>query len=106
MPNHVHVIVEPLAEVTIGKTVSAWKSVSARRILEATDAEATGGGRGPGGPQIRRGRIWQLDYFDRYIRNQRHYRAAVDYIHRNPVTAGLVARAEDWPWSRAYQGPV
>ena len=28
-----------------------------------------------------------------------HLRAAVCYVSLNPVRAGLVARAEDWPWS-------
>ena len=27
--------------------------------------------------------------------------AAIEYIHQNPVRRGLVARAEDWPWSSA-----
>lgn len=25
----------------------------------------------------------------------------IEYIHNNPVRRGLVARAEDWPWSSA-----
>ena len=44
-------------------------------------------------------RLWQPDYWDRFIRNKRHYHATVEYIHQNPVKAGLVAHAEDWPWS-------
>ncbi len=44
-------------------------------------------------------RLWQADYWDRFIRNARHYAAAVDYIHRNPVEAGLVKSPEDWAWS-------
>lgn len=27
--------------------------------------------------------------------------AAIRYVERNPVKAGLVERAEDWPWSSA-----
>jgi hypothetical protein len=27
----------------------------------------------------------------------------VAYIHHNPVKAGLVPRAEDWPWSSARE---
>ncbi|HUI40513.1 MAG TPA: hypothetical protein VL523_00945 [Terriglobia bacterium] len=32
----------------------------------------------------------------------------MEYIHQNPVSAGLVERAEDWPWSsvRDYTGTV
>jgi REP element-mobilizing transposase RayT len=39
--------------------------------------------------------------FDRYIRNERHYRKAVEYIENNPVKAGLCATPADWPWSSA-----
>jgi putative transposase len=26
-------------------------------------------------------------------------RTKLDYIHKNPITRGLVDRAEEWPWS-------
>ncbi len=39
------------------------------------------------------------DYFDRYIRNEKHFQATVTYILRNPVKAGLVDAPEKWPWS-------
>ena len=38
---------------------------------------------------------------DRFIRNERHFVAARDYIVMNPVKAGLVTKPEDWPWSSA-----
>ena len=52
----------------------------------------------PGG---RGGVFWQREYFDRFIRDDEHYRKAVEYIHNNPVKAGLVPQAEDWPYSSA-----
>jgi REP element-mobilizing transposase RayT len=45
--------------------------------------------------------VWHREYWDRYIRDEEHLQEVVDYIHRNPVKARLVARAEDWPWSSA-----
>ena len=39
------------------------------------------------------------DYFDRFIRNERHFTATVEYIRQNPVKAGLVDTPEEWPWS-------
>jgi putative transposase len=86
MPNHVHVMIEPLPGHEIGRIVGAWKSVTARKILGST---------------IEKRHLWQVDYFDRFIRNERHYRAAVNYIHQNPVKGGLVGKAEDWPWRSA-----
>jgi len=50
----------------------------------------------------RKGRFWQKEYFDRYIRNARHYAKAVAYIENNPVKANLCKRVSDWPFSSAY----
>jgi hypothetical protein len=41
------------------------------------------------------------EYWDRFIRNDRHLENVVLYIHQNPVKAGLCQRAEEWPWSSA-----
>jgi len=84
MPNHVHVIVEIMSGYPLDKVVGSWKSFTAKeanRILK------------------RSGRFWYPDYFDRYIRDDRHYANAVNYIHKNPVKAGLVKRAKEWPFS-------
>ncbi len=97
MPNHVHVLVEPIGGHLMKGIVGAWKSVSSRKILASHPAlNATEGGRAP-----RTRRLWQRDYWDRYIRNERHYLAVVDYIHQNPVKAALAAVAEAWPYSSA-----
>jgi hypothetical protein len=54
------------------------------------------------------GRFWQPRFFDRALRRLKEYYETVEYIHQNPVSAGLVERAEDWPWSsvRDYTGTV
>ena len=39
------------------------------------------------------------EYFDRAIRDERHFRAVVEYVEHNPVMAGLCEAPEDWPWS-------
>lgn len=44
-------------------------------------------------------RFWQPEYWDRFIRDEKHMANALDYIMNNPVKAGLVKVAEDWPWS-------
>ena len=43
--------------------------------------------------------LWQREYWDRFIRDENHFQKAVDYIHMNPVRAGLVSKANEWPWS-------
>ena len=46
-----------------------------------------------------RGGIWQEGYFDTIIRQVRNFWQKLEYIHRNPVEAGLVKNQEDWEWS-------
>jgi putative transposase len=46
------------------------------------------------------GHVWQGHYYSCGL-DDRHLWAAVRYVERNPVRAGIVARAEDYPWSSA-----
>jgi len=43
--------------------------------------------------------FWQKRYYDFNIRNYLQFVEKLRYIHRNPVTAGLYERPEDWEWS-------
>jgi REP element-mobilizing transposase RayT len=86
MPNHVHVMAEMLAGHSMSNVVKSWKSFTARQ------ANARLG---------RTGAFWEPDYFDRYMRNEDHLMRTIDYVENNPVKAGLVDKADDWPWSSA-----
>jgi hypothetical protein len=48
------------------------------------------------------GLFWQPRFFDRALRTVGDYCEKVESIHLNPVRAGLVKRAEDWPWSSIH----
>ena len=69
--------------------VQGWKSVTARWALAHNEELKLGI------PDPKH--LWMRDYWDRYIRNDRHFDNTVLYIHQNPVNAGLCQRAEDWP---------
>jgi putative transposase len=122
MPNHVHVLFQPIHGWTVAKIVASWKKFTARRICDfrrAKEAENGTAGNadlqigkdhqanreigGPGDPGKTRtaAPVWHREYWDRFIRNERHFQQAVEYIHQNPVKAGLVERPEQWPWSSA-----
>ena len=45
------------------------------------------------------GQIWQRSYFDFICRRARDFSEKLDYIHQNPVMAGLTSSCEAWPWS-------
>ncbi len=88
MPTHVHVMVQIGDRHPRARVVESWKSYSAKEINRL---------------QGRTGRLWQGDYWDRYIRDERHFVAAMEYLQENPVKAGVVARAWMWRWSSAYR---
>ena len=48
--------------------------------------------------------LWQREYWDRYIRDERHFQSARVYIENNPVSAGLAKIPTGWPWSSAGYG--
>lgn len=89
MPNHVHVLLE-IWQVPLGRIVQSWKSYSAKQANRVLH---------------RQGGFWSEDYFDRYVRDEEHFRRVVRYIELNPVKAKLIPRPEEWKWSSArYRG--
>jgi REP element-mobilizing transposase RayT len=79
MPNHVHVIFQPLPEHRLSAILHAWKSYSAKganRILR------------------RSGDFWQREYYDHLIRNQQDLQRCIRYVLDNPKKGGL----KDWLW--------
>jgi REP element-mobilizing transposase RayT len=86
MPNHVHVMIEQIEGFRLSDVVRSWKSYTAKAVNALRKSS---------------GAVWAPDYFDRFVRNERHFANALRYIEENPVTAGLAPRAEDWPYSSA-----
>jgi len=87
MPNHIHLLITRFENYTLAEIMQSLKSITshkANRILKR------------GGP------FWMPDYFDRYIRNAKHFASAIRYIEDNPVKARLCSRPEDWPFSSAW----
>lgn len=87
MPNHAHIIVEQIQDWPLASIVHSWKSFSANTVNRILG---------------RRGPVWMREYFDRFMRDNDHLSATVDYVESNPVKAGLVERPEHWRWSSAH----
>lgn len=94
MSNHCHVLIEPFEDAPLGKIVLSWKNYTARFINEYK--RRTGVRLSLDSTQV-----WQREYWDRFIRDERHFVAVKNYIVMNPVNAGLAEKPEDWPWSGA-----
>ena len=84
MPDHVHFFCAPAVSPpeSLAGWVGFWKSVVARGW--------------PGGAAA--GKVWQRDHWDTQLRAGDSYAAKWDYVRQNPVRAGLVDSADEWPF--------
>ncbi len=87
LPDHWHAIIYPPYPLTISTAIESIKDGTTKRINHAR-REA--------------GILFQPRFFDRALRTVREYHRKVEYIHMNPVKAGLASRPEDWPWSSVH----
>ena len=85
MPDHIHALFAVIAS-SLAEIMHQWKASTARSVQKL---------RGKHGP------LWQARYFDFICRRTRDVANKLDYIHENPVMAGLVSRADEWRWSSA-----
>lgn len=85
MSNHVHLIVVPTHKDSLGKALHDAHTVYAMRYNTHTELS---------------GHLWQGRFYSCPM-DDGHLWDAVRYVERNPIRAGLVARAEDYPWSSA-----
>ncbi len=82
MPEHVHLLLsEPETALLATALQSLKQSVSRRLALRHSEP------------------FRQARYYDFNVWTERKRIEKLRYIHRNPVTRGLVARPEDWAWS-------
>jgi len=86
MPDHAHFILTPDIKIPMERAVQLIKGgFSYRCNKEANFA----------------GEIWQPRSPDHRIRDDADYERHREYIHMNPVRAGLVAKAAEYPHSSA-----
>src|ERR1700722_20608852 len=83
MPNHVHLILVPQDAAGLARAVGT----AHRRYTHFINAR-----------ERWTGHLFQ-SRFASVAMDETHLWAAIRYVSLNPVRAGLVARAEDWPWS-------
>jgi putative transposase len=84
MPDHVHWVFQLGPRPRLERVVGQLKGRSAARVNR------------------RRGwfgRLWQAGYHDHAVRKEEDLDGICAYVLHNPVRAGLVARAEDYPFS-------
>ncbi len=87
MDNHVHLVIETNSIVNISKIMHALTlsySVKFRKKYSYS------------------GYVWQRRFKSNVIDGDRYILECLNYIHNNPIRAGMVNKAEDYFWS-SYQ---
>ena len=83
MPDHLHLLLEGTSPTAnFREAMRQWKQQTAQ-IWKARTGQ----------------RLWQSGYYERVLRENDDTRAVVGYLLQNPVRAGLVRTAEEWPWT-------
>jgi putative transposase len=86
MPNHFHLIVRPPDDTALSRWMQWLLTTHVRRRhqLRGTDTH-----------------LWQGRYKAFPVERDQHLLTVTRYVERNALRAGLVTRAENWPWSSA-----
>ncbi|MEJ2744556.1 MAG: transposase [bacterium] len=75
MPDHIHCIIQPQSDMTVSKIMNYIKGNFARKYNWMKDRD---------------GGLWQKRFYDRGLRGMIQLSRELDYVHNNPVRAGLV----------------
>ena len=104
MPDHVHALVRPVQSGQLSTFIQQWKRMTSDAILEflklGTPQDTT-----PFGERVRdksgKLHIWQKRYYPFNVFTIEKAVEKLEYMHNNPVKAGLVDDPCAWPWSTA-----
>jgi putative transposase len=84
MPDHVHFFCVPGNEAKdLFIFMKFWKEWTSKKIKKECGIAEN---------------IWQREFFDHLLRSEESYVQKWDYVFNNPVRAGLVKKANEWPW--------
>ena len=82
MPEHVHLLVSEPSIALLATAIKVLKQRTSRKLKSAGEAQ-----------------FWQRRYYDFNVGTEEKTEEKLQYMHRNPVNRGLVAKPEDWEWS-------
>jgi REP element-mobilizing transposase RayT len=91
MPDHLHLVVTLPIDRSLGRIVQLIKGRFAWRYTRSRGDT---------------GKVWQGRHHERALRSEREFASAVEYVHGNPVVAGLAKEITDCPRSSASRPPV
>lgn len=87
MPNHIHLILTPSSPNSLSSVVGRTHKIYSQYINQREGWQ---------------GHLWQERFYSIPL-DELHLDICVNYIHLNPVKAGLAKRVEEYPWSSAWE---
>jgi putative transposase len=83
MPDHVHLFIRGPDNFMLGQWIGMLKQNLAKQIEDSGTTSM----------------IWQRGFFDHLLRSDESYAQKWNYFRENPLRAGLLTNADDWPYS-------
>ena len=97
LPDHLHCVIElPSNDADYATRWRLIKMEFSKALPRTERISAVRTRRGERG-------IWQRRYWEHLIRDERDYRAHMDYVHFNPQKHGLVKHVAEWPYSTFHR---
>jgi putative transposase len=89
MPDHFHLIVTPAEDVSLEKALQYIKGGFSFRVKKELALNSL---------------VWEESFTNHRIRDAEDYQQHREYIHHNPVKAGLAKTPSAYPYSSAFPG--
>jgi REP element-mobilizing transposase RayT len=106
MLNHFHLIIKTKKGLTVSQCIGNFKRITSRKI--SLKLEKAGNkkllsslGKAASLDPTSDSRVWEYRFDSFVIMNEDALRQKINYIHNNPVKAGLVTEPSEWPYSSA-----
>jgi putative transposase len=99
MPEHLHLLISEPERGDPSKVMQALKQGFARRLLHKRRAAADSRQGWLWNAALDPGHIWQARFYDFVVFTEKKRVEKLRYMHRNPVTRGLVLEPQQWDWS-------
>lgn len=97
MPDHVHAVLWFPESNRLSRFMHGWKRKSSHALKNFLRQEAPE----YAGQMDMSGPLWRRRFYDFNIFSDTKLREKLDYMHGNPVRAGLAGAPTDWPFSSA-----
>ncbi len=106
MPSHIHLIVTLPTGKSLSDFMRDFKKYTSTRMRQRVEQDRKDRilqtlRRNAGGKRNQVFKLWMDRFDDLIVENDKTLIIKIEYIHNNPVKAGLVNKAENWTYSSA-----